>query len=81
MSTEDAIIELLEDLCPGVDFKSCTTLIDDRRIDSLTMIALVADLEDKFEVDIPAVEIVADNFNSAAAIAGMIDRLVEEDLG
>ena len=81
MDTKHAVIETLEDLCPDVDLETCTTLIDDRYIDSLAMLALVADLEDRFEVSIPAVEIVASNFNSADAIAQMIDRLVEEDLG
>ena len=81
MDTKHAVIETLEDLCSDVDLETCTTLIDDRYIDSLAMLALVADLEDRFEVSIPAVEIVASNFNSADAIAQMIDRLVEEDLG
>ena len=45
------------------------------------MLALVADLEDAFEIEIPAVEIVASNFNSAQALAQMVDRIKEEELG
>ena len=37
-------------------------LVDSRCIDSLTMIAFVAELEDAFDVEIPPVEIVPDNF-------------------
>jgi len=79
MNTIDTITELLEEFCPGVDLDSCTTLVDDHILGSLTMVALIAELEDTFDVAVPPVEIVADNFNSAAAIAAMVDRLVAED--
>lgn len=81
MSTFETVVGILEELAPGVDLETCETLIDDRYIDSLAMLALVADLEDAFEIEIPAVEIVASNFNSARAIAQMVDRIKEEELG
>ena len=81
MNTLETVIGILEELAPGVDLETCETLIDDRYIDSLAMLALVADLEDAFEIEIPAVEIVASNFNSTRAIALMVDRIKEEDLG
>ena len=56
-----------------------TTLVDDRLLDSLTIIALVAELEDAFDVSIPAVEIVPANFNSVDAMTAMVQRLVDED--
>ena len=81
MDTLQAVIGILEELAPDVDFDTCETLIDSRHIDSLAMIALVADLEDEFDIEIPAVEIVAGNFNSAQAIAALVERLIEEDMG
>ena len=81
MNTFETVVGILEELAPGVDLETCETLIDDRYIDSLAMLALVADLEDAFEIEIPAVEIVASNFNSARAIAQMVDRIKEEELG
>ena len=81
MNTLETVIGILEELAPGVDLETCETLIDDRYIDSLAMLALVADLEDAFEIEIPAVEIVASNFNSAQALAQMVDRIKEEELG
>ena len=79
MDTIESVVEILEEFCPGVDVATNEKLIDDRILTSLTMVALVAELEDEFDVEIPPVEIVASNFNSAAAIAAMIDRLVDED--
>lgn len=75
----DEVIEILESLKPGVDYESATDLVDGRILDSLTILALVPELEDAFDVTIPAVEIVPANFNSAQAINALVERLVEED--
>ncbi len=74
------VTEILQELKPGVDFECSTTLIDDRVIDSLTMVALVAELEDEYDIEVPPVEIVADNFNSVEAMEMLIRRLREEEL-
>ncbi|MBP3892767.1 MAG: acyl carrier protein [Atopobiaceae bacterium] len=76
----DQIIEILEDINPDVDYDTCTTLIDDRHIESLGMVSLVAELEDEFDITIPAVEVVAENFNSVDAITALVERLAEDDL-
>ena len=75
----DEVIEILESLKPGVDYENATDLVDGRVLDSLTILALVPELEDTFDVTIPAVEIVPANFNSAQAINALVERLVEED--
>ena len=64
---------------PDADYETCTTLIDDRYLDSLSMVSLVAELEDTFDITIPAVEVTANNFNSVDAITKLVERLVEED--
>lgn len=74
------VTEILQELKPGVNFECSTTLIDDRVIDSLTMVALVAELEDEYDIEVPPVEIVADNFNSVEAMEMLIRRLREEEL-
>ena len=76
----DQLLEVLEDLNPGVDYATCTTLVTDRHIDSLTMVALVPELEDAFDVEIPPVEMVAQNFDSVDAMLALIRRLQEEEL-
>lgn len=73
----ETIISLLEELKADVDFASRTDLVDNRVLDSLTILALVSDLEDTFDITIPAVEIVPQNFNSVAGIKAMVDRLRE----
>ena len=75
----DKLIEILEDIKPDVDYKNCENLIDGHYLDSLSIISLVAEIEDEFDVTVPAVEIVPKNFNSVKAMWGMIERLQEED--
>ena len=76
----ETIIDILEGLKPGVDYHTETGLVQKRILDSLTIIALVSDLEDEFDIAIPAVESVPENFDSAAAIARLAERLEDEDV-
>lgn len=75
----ETLIEILEDLQPEVDYATCTTLIDDHYLDSMTIISLVAELEEEFDIEIPTVEIIPSNFNSADAIWALVQRLMDEE--
>ena len=75
----ERLIEILEELQPEVDYKTCETLIDDHHLDSLTILSLVAEIEDEFDVVIPTVEIIPSNFNSAKKIYELITKLQEEE--
>lgn len=73
----ERLIEILEDIQPEVDYTTCTDLIDGHYLDSLAIISLVAEIEDEFDIVIPSVEIIPENFNSAQALILMINRLKE----
>ena len=73
-----ALYEILEDLQPDVDFENEENLIDNHILSSLSILSLIADLEDEFDITVPAVEIVPANFNSAKAMWSMIQRLQED---
>lgn len=75
----EKLIEILEEIEDGVDYQNCTTLIDQGILDSLAIISLIAEIEDNFDVQIPTVEIVPENFNSAKAIWNLIVRLQEDE--
>ena len=74
----EQLYEILEEMNTEVDFHTETALIDDHLLDSLTVLALISELEDAFDITIPAVEIVPANFNSAEAMWDLITRLMEE---
>lgn len=72
------LIEILEELLPGEDVANCTTLIDDKILNSFGILSLVSDIEDTFDVEVSPAELVPENFNSANALWNMICRLREE---
>ena len=74
----ERLLEILEEIQPDIDYATCTDLVDGYLLDCLSILALVAELEDAFDITIPAVEITPSNFNSAAQIWAMILRLGEE---
>lgn len=74
----EGIIEILQDLHPDVDFDTCDTLVDDKIIDSFDIVTIIAEINDEFDVVIPAEEIVPENFNSAQGLANLVDRLCNE---
>lgn len=77
--TLDDIIEILEDIEEDVDYANETALVDDRILDSFDILSLISALNDEFDISIPAKEVVTENFNSAAGLLAMVQRLVDED--
>ena len=77
--TLDHMIELLEDVKGNVDYENCTTLVDDRVLDSFDILSIISSINDEFDVSVPAKDIVPDNFNSAQARLDMVKRLVDEE--
>ena len=70
----EQIIEILTEICPGVDFEQETALIDDGLIDSLDIVAVVTDLMDTFDVQLGVDDLTPENFNSVDAICQLIER-------
>ena len=56
----------------------CDTLIDDKILDSIDIVTLVAEIGSEFDVEVPAEELTPENFNSAKALWEMVRRLDEE---
>ena len=75
----EKIIEILEELKPGVDFLKEEHLIDDHILESMMMVQLVAALNDEFDIEITPRDIVPENFQSAKAINEMVERLLEDE--
>ena len=74
----EALLNILSDLHPEVDFETCTTLIDDKILDSFDIISVISEINEEFDVVIPAEEIIPENFNSAQALYDLVTRLSDE---
>lgn len=75
----EKLLEILENIKPGVDYENIDTLIDDHYLDSLSILSLIAEIEEEFDVIIPTVEIIPTNFNSVKSMMALINKLSEED--
>jgi len=73
------LLEILQEMHDDIDFSSHERLIDDKVIDSFDIITLIAEIDDRLGVTIPAEELVPENFNSYAAISALIRRLEDDD--
>lgn len=71
----EELLEILKELHSDIDFENRTDLIDGKVLDSFDIVTLVAEINDVFDVRIPAKDLVPENFNSMAAIYAMIQRL------
>ncbi|MCI9228925.1 MAG: acyl carrier protein [Dorea sp.] len=74
----EALLKILTNLHPEVDFETSTDLVDGKIIDSFDIVSIISEINDEYDVVIPAEEIVPDNFNSAQALYELIVRLEDE---
>lgn len=74
----EKLIDILAELHPDVDFETEVHLIDEGILDSFDIVTLVAEIDAEFDVQIPAEELIPDNFNSAKALFALVERLMEE---
>ncbi len=69
------IIDILQSIHPGVDYEKETALVDSRILDSLSIIALVSELNFAFSVEIDVLDLVPGNLNSVDDIVHLVNSL------
>lgn len=74
----ETLMNILEEIDGSIDWKSEKRLVDDRILDSFAVISLISELEDYFDIEIDAAEIIPENLNSIDAIWKMVQRLQEK---
>lgn len=70
---EEKILELCKGVEANIDYTS-EKLIDDKLLDSVTLISIISELSDEFDVSIPYEEIIPENFNSIKAMAKLVEK-------
>ena len=74
----EQLLEILKNMHPEVDFDTAEDLIGEEILDSLDIVTLITEINNAFDVSVPAEELIPENFNSARAIMALITRLDEE---
>ena len=72
------LLEILNEIDDTIDYETEPGLSDDHLLDSFAIISLVSELEDAFDISIDAAEMTPENFNSAANLWKMVERLQED---
>ena len=75
----EELLEILEDINADVDYETETNLIDGKIYDSFSIITLITEISENFDIDIGPEYLVNENFNSAQAMWDMIQRIQEEE--
>ncbi len=71
------LLSILRELHPDIEFETATDLVRDGVLTSLDIVTIVTEVADRLDVQIPAEEILPENFDSAAALWRLIQRLDE----
>lgn len=74
----EALLRMLQDLHPEIDFETCDTLMDEEILDEDDLEELLTGVAREYDIQIPEEEINAENFNSAETIFDLIERLQSE---
>lgn len=74
----EKLIELLEGIKAGVDFRNEKKLVEDGLLDSFDIVEIIAAIDDEFDVEIPVMEVQPESFNDVESLYTLIQRLSEE---
>ena len=75
---EEKVLEILEEHCEEALDYDGDSMMEDGVIDSFTVINVVSDLEEEFDIEIDAKYVIAENFKNKEAIIALVRRLMEE---
>ncbi len=75
----DELLEILEEIDPDIDYETADNLIDGKLLDSFSIVSLVAEIANTFDIEISPKYLVPENFNSAAAMWDMVCRIQDEE--
>ena len=75
----ERLIEILTEINPDIDYQKETKLIDDKLLDSFSIVNLVAEISDAFDIQISPKYLISENFNSADAMWNMIQKIQNEE--
>lgn len=75
----DELLEILEEINPYIDYNTEKNLIDGKCLDSLSILTLITNICDTFDIEIGPKWMRNENFNSAEAMWEMIQTIQEEE--
>lgn len=75
----EELLDILNGINPDVDYETEDNLIDGKVYDSLSILTLINEICDTFDIEIGPKWMRNENFNSAKAIWSMIQEIQEDE--
>lgn len=75
---KEKVWEILEEYCEEALTYRGDNMMEEGVIDSFTVINIVSELEDAFDIEIDAKYVVAENFRNKEAILALVESILEE---
>ena len=75
----EELLEILNDINPDVDYETEDNLIDGKVYDSFSIITLISNICEEFDIELGPEHLIPENFNSAQAMWDMIQRVQEDE--
>ena len=73
---KEKVLNVLKGINPAI--KEGVNLLDEGIIDSFEVANIVMELEEAFEVEIDAEEVIAENFTTVDAIVVLVERMISQ---
>lgn len=71
----EKLLEILESIKPGVDFKNSKNMIEEGLIDSFDIVTIVAKINEEFDIEFSVSEVVPENFATVETLYETIERI------
>ena len=74
----EELLEILNEINPDIDYETEDNLIDGKKLDSLSILTLITEICDTFDIEIGPKWMRNENFNSVEAMWNMIQAIQNE---
>lgn len=75
----EKLMEILMEINPDIDYENEKQLIDGKVLDSFSIVNLVSQISETFDIDISPKYLVPEYFNSVDAMWDMIQTILNEE--
>lgn len=75
----EELLKILNEINPDIDYENETALIDGKCLDSLSILELITEICDTFDIEIGPKWMRNENFNSVDAMWNMIQAILDEE--
>lgn len=75
----EELMEILMDINPDIDYENEKNLIDGKVLDSFSIVNLVSQISEAFDIEISPKYLIPKNFNSVTAMWNMIQAILNEE--